>query len=324
MSRSRKIVIMYPSNKGGVEEVCLSLKLGFENLGYLVIFKTTYLSALLYSLKNIFSPAKDILITNLHYGFFGLFFKQSIFIIHGYPYYRLLGFFKYYKLLFFHFLFGKFNTKSVAVSYLIRYVCENHMGVKINKVIQNPLPADFHIPENIVAEPNTLIYIGRIFPTKGIDKILDAVNLCRNKYAQKIVFHIVGDGILFEEFKVKYQHPDNIFHGYVNAAIKYELLSKAEAFISLNEGEPFGLTALEAACFHKKCILPTYGGHTEFMPQSLLYTINDIYNIEEISLKMCSALNNTLNNEAMNNKINLENYKPENVADNYLQLFSNC
>ena len=312
---------MYPSKQGGVEEVCLSLKLGFGKLGYEVETISGYSKALIYSLKNLFSSDKNLLITNLHYGFFGLFFKRSIFIIHGYPYYRLLGFFKYYRLLFFHFLFSKFNTKSVAVSFLIRYVCENHMGVKINKVIQNPLPADFIINTEIAIEPDSLIYIGRIFPTKGIDKILDAVDLCRNKYNQKIIFHIVGDGILFEKFKNKYAHPNNIFHGYISAESKYNLLSSSKAFISLNEGEPFGITALEAACFNKNCILPAYGGHTEFMPAHLLYTINDIFNIEEISTEICSAINNKQINNVLDKTINLDNYKPEQVAKKYLELF---
>ncbi len=298
MNKPETVVIMYPSRTGGVAEVCLSLKAGFQKLGYEVLEINTFVTALLFSIKNIFTANKHLLISNLHFGIFGMFFKQSIFIIHGFPQRKYEKPGKYHYVVWGHKIFAFCNKRSVAVSYITRFVSENFYNIKVHAVIHNILPFDFfeealkHPP---IKQPDTLTFVGRVIKEKGVDRILDAVNLIR-KTGKKVQVNIVGSGTFIPQLKEAYSHPDNIFHGYLSSEDKYRILAQSTSFISLHPAEPFGITALEASALGVHCCLSAVGGHTEFVPHEILFPINNVDDVNQIAHSITESFIPSSNN----------------------------
>lgn len=313
-------VILFPKGNGGVKEVSESLKKGITENGIEVITINNLRNAFSYILRTLSKKEKTLYISSLKFGIIGLFVKHSIFIIHGYPYYRTLNFIQYYVNLFSHRFFSIINKKVVAVSYLTRYLCQNHLAIRVTDVIHNPFPVNF---EMVKTNPSysSIVYLGRIVASKGIDKILEAMNKAREENEKIINFHIIGDGPLLEDFKKKYNHENNYFHGYTDAKQKNEILSQCGIFISLNEGEAFGITALEASSLGLLCIMPTYGGHIEFMKPSDYLSIRDIFDIDEIKSTILIATNKSdLNESKLTDRLD-QRFLPQNIADKYLNLF---
>lgn len=309
-----KVLILGPANSGGVREVNDSLYHGFKKLDKQVV----YLNSKTDILKFIFKT-KDrdsfLCITSLSFGIFGVFFKNSIFIIHGYPYARFLNKINFKINVLGHRLFSYLNTKTVAVSYLTKYVWENFLFLKIDKVIHNPettIKSECNIV-NIEKELNSIVFTGRIVNTKNLNLILDAVEDYRELYDPTLKFNIIGDGPELSGFLQKYNNPNNIFHGFVSHESKVDIMLKSNLFISLNEGEPFGLTSLEARILNLKCILPAIGGHVEFVDCQSLFLINNIFSKEEIVEKIYLALNSKENNSEFKNE-----FESSIVAQKYL------
>jgi glycosyltransferase involved in cell wall biosynthesis len=281
----RKIIIFYPNNTGGVAEVCASIKKGLEEHGYSVICVVNIWQAIKISIKSIFGFTTYGAITNLKFGFFGLFFKHSTFIIHGFPQRSHSSYLKYFIVVMGHRFFAKFNTYTVAVSYLTKFAVENFYNINVHEVIPNILPSTFvdsvsHIGTE--KQPNSLIFVGRVIKEKGIEQILKAVAALRKK--QILVYlHIVGDGYLLPYLKQQFQHTNTYFHGFVSAQRKYELLNQCVSFISLHPAEPFGITALEASVLGLNCCLSSIGGHFEFANGNQLHVINNVNDIQNIA-----------------------------------------
>ena len=316
MTPQKNIHIFYPLNTGGVAEVCLSIKSGMEKLGYNVICINSYSNALKISLTNIFSKNINFAITNLHYGFFGLFFKHSAFIIHGFPQREHLSFIKYKLVVFFHWLFSILNTKTVAVSYLTKFVSENFYNIKVGQVIHNSSSA-------ISKKPNSIAFVGRVIKEKGGEQILQAVNLVRQQTQNNVIVHIVGSGLQLNYLKENYKNEHNYFHGYVDAQTKYRILAECNTFISLHPAEPFGITALEASMLNVKCCLSALGGHTEFVPHYLFYPINNICSVEEIARSILDSFNDKNNYYPENFSLNKEDEYQKQYAQQFIQVLEN-
>ncbi len=323
-NKSREtIIIMYPSRKGGVAEVCLSLKAGFQKLGYEVLEINSLVTALVFSVKNIFTSNQYMLISNLHFGIFGMFFKQSIFIIHGFPQRKYEKPGKYLYVVWGHKIFALCNRKSVAVSYLTRFVSENFYNIKVDAVIHNILPFDFFeeaLKHPSVKQPDTLTFVGRVIKEKGVDKILEAINLIRHT-GKKVIVNIVGSGNFIAQLKETYAHPDNIFYGYLSSEDKYIILARSTSFISLHPAEPFGITALEASALGVHCCLSAVGGHTEFVPHEILFPINNVEDISQIAKAIAESLITSSNSLISNTKLLDENEYLKQYAQEFLTVF---
>ncbi len=327
MTNTRNILIFYPSNTGGVAEVCLSIKSGMEKLGYNVTCITSYSNALKVALVNVFSINKNYAITSLHYGFFGLFFKRSTFVIHGFPQREHLSFIKYKLVVFFHWLFSKLNNKTVAVSYLTKFVSENFYNIKVSQVIHNILPHDFFSAFNnsssIAKKPNSIAFVGRVLKEKGVEKILQAANLIRQQTQQNVFVHIVGSGLQLNYLQENYKNEHNYFYGYVDAKTKYKILAQCNTFISLHPAEPFGITALEASVLNVKCCLSAVGGHTEFVPHNLFYPINDTSSVQEIATVIFNSFNDNNSYHQANFSLNNEDEYQKQYAQQFIQILEN-
>ncbi|TAF69538.1 MAG: glycosyltransferase family 1 protein [Flavobacterium sp.] len=196
----------------------------------------------------------------------------------------------------FHKLFAKFNKYTVAVSRITKFVCENFYSIPISKVIYNVLPYSSHSfitkHTNSIKDENSICYIGRVIREKGVELICSGVEKLRKDQDRKIIFNVMGGGELLNILKIKYNHPDNHFFGYVDDKTKVEVLAKSKVFISLHPAEPFGVTSLEASAMNCICCLSTIGGHIEFVQKEQLVLIKDVEDVNEIaaSLKLSLAI----------------------------------
>lgn len=312
----KKIILLGPAKNGGVKEVNDSLHVGFEQLGKEVIYIKSKVEMIKFLFKS--KNRKDFLcISSLSFGVFGVFFKHSIFILHGYPYARFLNKIKFKLNVWGHKFCSRLNNKTVSVSFLTQFVWDNFFFLKSDFVIHNPetlstLSADE--PANKAL--NSLVFTGRIVKTKNLDLILKAVSFYRQKINSDLQFHIIGDGPDLKELKNTFDEENNFFHGYVSAEEKLLIMKSATVFISLNEGEPFGLTTLEARLMGLKCILPAIGGHIEFVDKNSLFLVNDIQSETQIAQTIQAALEPNKTESIFKNE-----FAPTIIAQKYLDCF---
>jgi glycosyltransferase involved in cell wall biosynthesis len=170
------------------------------------------------------------------------------------------------------------NRRTVAVSYLIKFVLENFHSTNVDGVIHNVLPSDFWRAAQtpIVAHSGAprLVYCGRVIRGKGVETILRAADALRAR-GRVLGVDVIGSGYFLDELKRVYRHPDNIFHGYVLSGEKYRIMSEAHSFVSLHPAEPFGITTLEAFTLGLNCCVSSLGGHNEVIAKEAIFRIND-------------------------------------------------
>lgn len=325
MISNKEVLLLGPRINGGVKEVNDSLYFGFKESKINISYINDFNAIINFFILNRKNLDNIILISSLKYGLFNILVKNSIFILHGYPYKRHLSFFDYWLNILSHFVICKLSKRTVAVSYLTKYTWENHFGLNVNKVILNPYTlglSEFKVKKN---EKNSstsykkVIFIGRLVKSKNVDLILSAINQLRNKENLQIQFNIIGDGPELISLKENYPHPDNIFHGYISYKDKLQILANSNAFISLNEGEPFGLTSLEASYFNLNCILPSNGGHLEFIKTTSLFLVNNIFDVSDISFQIKKAINSS---KYENTLIAPNKHNPQFVAKEYYSIFN--
>jgi glycosyltransferase involved in cell wall biosynthesis len=314
----KKVLILGPNKNGGVKEVNDSLELGMKKLDLDVVYISRFKDVIVFIIVNFKDRNAILCLSSLWFGIFSVFFRYSIFIIHGYPYRRYLSWYKFQLNIIGHKLFSFLNKKTVAVSYLTKYVWENFLGLNIDEVIHNPVSISIGNFKQNEQDENSIVFLGRLVKSKNLELILKAIDFCRNELHHKVTFNIVGDGPERLNLQSIYVNSDNHFHGYVSESEKINILSNSKIFISLNEGEPFGLTTLEARAYNLTCILPVIGGHIEYVSLERVILINDINSIDEIASSISKALS-----LANNNNLSLEELDmllPEMVAYKYFNL----
>lgn len=311
-----KIILLGPAKNGGVKEVNDSLYVGFQQLGKEVIYIKRKVEMIKYLFKS--KNRKDILcISSLSFGVFGVFFKHSIFILHGYPYARFLNKIKFKLNVWGHKFCSRLNSKTVSVSFLTQFVWDNFFFLKSDFVIHNPETlSTLSVDKPEIKTLKSLVFTGRIVKTKNLDLILKAVSYYRQNINSNLQFHIIGDGPDLKELKKTFDEENNFFHGYVSAEEKLLIMKSASVFISLNEGEPYGLTTLEARLMGLKCILPAIGGHIEFVDKNSLFLVNDIQSETQIAQTIHAALEPNKTESIFKNE-----FAPMIIAQKYLDCF---
>jgi glycosyltransferase involved in cell wall biosynthesis len=90
------------------------------------------------------------------------------------------------------------------------------------------------------------LFIGRLTAQKGIDTLLSSVCLLKEKNISNCVFHIIGNGELFDLSKEIVNKNDLpvIFHGEIANASKY--MSSFDCILMPSRFEGFGIVAVEA------------------------------------------------------------------------------
>lgn len=153
---------------------------------------------------------------------------------------------------------------------------------------------------NIAEDDKVVIFVGRIVPGKGVDKLIDAINSLHN---DKIVLIIIGSTYFAKSYRSKYEKfiekKCNIIKnqirriGYIDNSClwKYYGVADVAVFPSIWD-EPAGLTMVEAAMSGLPVITTNVGGIPEYMTPPLAILLNNdenlVFKIKENILKILS------------------------------------
>lgn len=146
-------------------------------------------------------------------------------------------------------------------------------------------------------EPINITYIGRLHKIKGVDLLLDSINLLKNKYDLRL--NIVGDGPLKEELinKVNNYNISNIvtFHGEQVDIDKY--LNNTDIFVypSICE-EVFGISIVEAMSYS----IPTIANKVGGIPEIIENKVNGYLTKDKTSKDIAELIELIINNKDIN------------------------
>lgn len=131
-------------------------------------------------------------------------------------------------------------------------------------------------PKKILPIPRKLITISRLSGEKNIDRLLEIMELVRDRYT----LTIVGDGIdkKYLMKKVKKLHLQTCvdFVGWIDHEKLPTVLQQHDLFVSLSTFETFGITYIEALASGIPCIVPDYPVTQEIIPRSTALFMNNL------------------------------------------------
>lgn len=137
------------------------------------------------------------------------------------------------------------------VSAFQRREIESEFNIYSKNFIVSPIPISLDtIPD--IRTPHheiSLLVLGRLHPERGIDKILELIEMLEREKIE-CIFDVVGDGSLkqlFEPYIIdKRNSPKVILHGPKAKTEVKEFLAKSDLLISLAQEEGYGLALREA------------------------------------------------------------------------------
>ncbi len=155
-----------------------------------------------------------------------------------------------------------------------------------NKLTKNQ---EIEILEKFSIKKPYLFYIGNTHPHKNVEGLIEAYLKLRNNY-QYLQLVIAGtDDFFLERIKVKYQHKDIIYTGFVTDEQLTTLYLNAQAFVFPSFSEGFGIPILEAFALSCPVVLSNKTALPEVGGEACLYF--DPYNIDDMAEKISKVLN---------------------------------
>jgi glycogen(starch) synthase len=153
-------------------------------------------------------------------------------------------------------------------------------------------PAECRRPGNA----NEFLYVGRLLKYKGIEDLITATHLTRQR-GQKIHLNIVGSGPdLYEanlKQRVKLLKLGNSvhFHGWKPCSEVQQWMSRGTCLVVPSRREAFGLVALEGMATGIPLIASRAGGLAEIISHACALTF-EAGNVKQLSKVLITALNN--------------------------------
>ncbi len=137
-------------------------------------------------------------------------------------------------------------------------------------IVPNGVDLDHFKPKKKKAnnEVKTILYLGRLEKRKGVEYLLDAYSLVREKHPN-VRLLIAGSGVKLKNLEKQvdqYEIPDVEFLGFVDEAQKLELLRNADIYSSpALYGESFGIVLLEAMATGTPVVAGDNGGYASVL-----------------------------------------------------------
>lgn len=174
-------------------------------------------------------------------------------------------------------------------------------GIRRDRITVLPMGITF--PKDIKNYPKeksaTVIFVGRLSPTKGVDDALRAISELKKKDINCIIW-IVGRGEKeFESYIRKLTEELDIedrviFFGFVSEKEKFELMSKAHILVAPSKKEGWGLVVREASLVGTPAVVYNVNGLKDIVRNNVTGIISDI-NPESLTENIKKLLeNNTL------------------------------
>lgn len=206
----------------------------------------------------------------------------------------------------FNAIFQKFILKNVScflavslteVTYLISLgITDDRIklinnGVDLDRIrLYRPMDIwEKFFTQDQILSSTKLVFLGRINPIKGLDILINALDIL-NQSKIKFILMIAGsdDGTkknLENLINKKNLESQIIFSGLLNEDEKYSLLNKSDIYIQVSRNDQFPVSVAEAICFYKPVILSEqvdmarivrdkFGLISELSPKSIANTID--------------------------------------------------
>jgi len=191
--------------------------------------------------------------------------------------------------------------------------------------------------KKIKFEENAILTISRLVPAKGIDRVIEALGLIKNK----INFHLyMGGGSKTEQVSneekanilrvydlIKHHHLEKRvqFLGFVDHDTQVPAYyRKADLFVLPSRFEPFGLTTMEAMACGTTPIVSNTAGSKEIIVDSLNGFIVDTHDRK----KLAALILRVLSDRKVNKKVAenaaftvRENYSWDKIVDKFIYLY---
>jgi glycosyltransferase involved in cell wall biosynthesis len=314
----RKVLITGGHEVGGVESFAAGLAAGFAELG---------IPAEVVAPKRLLShwrELRDWRVLKI-LGTIALFAaplaRRAICIVHGVPRADAMGWLRViainagYKLA--NFIPG---TQLVAVSDYTAAQVRTTFNVRIDGVIRNPVLPMFQEPfENAAQERNLITFVGRLIPSKGVDRFLPAIRDVLDE-TPNLRACFIGEGELRPMLEEAARaNPRILLTGALGSQAVRDWLRRTRVFVSGNPVEPFGITYVEAMTQGCVVAMPAGGGGLEIAPEQIGKQVQ----LLPISLKLnetVAALRRALTVESVPLQMNA--YSARAVAHAYLDLDS--
>ncbi|MCR4326373.1 MAG: glycosyltransferase [Candidatus Roizmanbacteria bacterium] len=199
-------------------------------------------------------------------------------------------------------------------------------------------PKSNGVDRNIKLKENAILTMCRFVPAKGIDRVIEAVSLLRNR----IPFHLYMGGGTIDEYQSDEERINNervreyikkyklqnycTFLGYVDHdKILPGYYRKADIFILPSRFEPFGLTTLEAMACGTVPLVSSVAGSKEVIIDGLNgYTV-DTHNRK----KLAEAIFKVLSDPKLKKKVSenaaftmREHYSWDHIVDKFIKLYT--
>jgi len=171
--------------------------------------------------------------------------------------------------------------------------------------------------------PNSILFVGRLEPMKGIDTLLNACAKLEGEWSLRIV----GDGSLrrkLEKFAASLDIADRVtFTGYIPPDQIHDEYAKAEIFCGLSRSEALGNVFLEAQAAGCAVIGTRVGGIPDIVKDGeagLLISPDDVDAAKQ-ALKKILDDSSLKSRFAAAGKENAKKYDWKNIADQYSSVY---
>ena len=216
----------------------------------------------------------------------------------------------------------------VACSHFLAESIGRSTGRKI-KVIHNCVNTDIFRPSenkqrlkaSLGIAPNKTVYLslGSIIKRKNNDILL---NYFFNKHDEESVFVLAGDGELLDYYKSKYDSPNIVFTGRVDA-LPY--LQAADYLVSASLSEGLPNTVLESIACGVPVILSDIGPHKEILREGEVGMLFDNLKSDSLDAAIKEIAKRNYKELSKNClKMAEDKFSKKTTANNYLELYNNA
>jgi len=285
-----KVIITSSKKTGGVKTFAQALSSALGMLGYectLVDSARDLLNPR--AIRELRQPGV-VLISSLGFGVFNIIARTSIFVLHGFPRLDDVGFPRFVKIALASKLFAHWATRVSAISQMTYLANAAFFGIRAHSIIGNP-----YIPSSTPPNKKTAdgiiraIYVGRLVTVKRVEQVIRGFLLAA-EYLPNLHLEIVGSGPEEALLKQLAKNPRITFSGTVPNSVALSKMHQSHIFISLAEGEPFGITFIEALSAGCYLVCPTSGGHLDWVvdyPQ--VAYVKNIFDSKEVARAILQA-----------------------------------
>jgi len=257
-----KILLTGGREVGGVESFATGLAAGFTELG---IAAEVLSPGRLLSRRAELRDVRVLKILGTTALFAAPFARRTICVAHGVPradamgWSRVIGINAGYKLA--NLLPG---TMLIAVSDYTAAQLRSTFNLRVDGAIRNPVLPIFQEPfDGAEQNRNLITYVGRLIPSKGIDRLLPAIRTLLEEQPD-LGACFIGEGELRPMLEEAARaNPRIVVSGPLESRRVRDWLRRTRVFVSGNPVEPFGITYVEALTQGCVVAMPASGGGLE-------------------------------------------------------------